>query len=340
MCVIPNSICPHAALRESSTAASEVFKAVIVCSNFIPEVRLQLGWRGVSDCSFSSAAWTMKIAGYAGVFGIRCGSVISQEGLSTGVFPVSYFPDPNEKIVDNFSAQAGMITRRAKYKKSLCKFVQHAAFCDAFTIGSVHVSVRPDGSGLSLGIESASQFVSVAVDGVRDQKESRVSEVVPAGGVDQKLPAWGIAYDFFRVLAASTSYSIQRRPDSILKRTREGRRVYYTAAGSCYAVPDKDGVETQFILHYGELSGDAQAIRRNEGWRMPLEVVWQKKQRIPEELSNERWWQVHPEEQSECFEKTDCKISHKAHLAALAELLRSDKTNFAHKCIECQTICG
>ncbi|MCT4534301.1 hypothetical protein [Halodesulfovibrio sp.] len=340
MCVIPNSICPHAALRESSTAASEVFKAIIVRSNFIPEVRLQLGWRGVSDCSFSSAAWTMKIAGYSGVFGIRCGSVLSQEGLSTGVFPVSYFPDPNEKLVDNFSAQAGMITRREKYKKSLCKFVQHAAFCDAFTIGTIHVSVLPDGSGVSLGIESASQFVSVAVDGVRGKKEHTESEVVPAGGVDQNLPAWGIAYDFFRVLAASTSFCFQRKPDSILKRTREGRKVYYTAAGSCYAVPDKGGVETQFILQYGEVQDSTQAIRRNEGWRMPLEVVWQKKQPIPEKLLNERWWQLSPETQSDHLKKADCKTSCKPRLSALAGLLEAGKVNFVRDCLECQITCS
>jgi G3E family GTPase len=336
MRVIPHSICPQVALQVPDVAASEVLKAIIVRSNFIPGIRFQLGWRGVKDCCFASDAWTMKLAGYSGVFGIRRATVMEQGGVSVGVFPVSYFPQPDEDIVESFSVQAGLITQLNEYKTLLREYVKHEALCDAFTIGAVHVAVLPDGTGFTLGLESSSRLASVAVDGVVAGEGTELAEVIAAGDFDQNIPAWDMAYDFFRVLAASTSYCMQHQPGRMMQRIREGRMVHYTAKGACYAVPDTDELERQLVLEYGTIPNSANVVLYDASWTDSWQNIWCHDEPIPEEYSGEAWWQSLPDSQSKSLDKKVLGIVDKPRLIILTGFLGSGKTSFLREFIEYQ----
>lgn len=335
MRVIPNSICPHAALEESEVAASEVLKAIIVRSNFIPGIRFKLGWRGVKDCCSTSDAWTMKLAGHEGVFGIRRGTVTEQNGVSVGVFPISYFPQPDEELVDSFSVQAALITQLEEYKPLLREFVRHEALCDAFTIGAIHIAVLPDGSGFTLGLESSTRLASVAVDGVVVENNGQQNEIVAAGDFDQNLPAWDIAYDFLRVIAASTSYCMQHRPGGMMLRTREGRIVEYTAKGTCIAVPDTDEHDRQIVLQYGRMPQE-NTVLEDSSWGQPLEYIWQAGEDLPPEYADEGWWHSLPDAETHTLDKHVLGIVEKPRLIVLTGFLGSGKTSFLREFIEYQ----
>jgi len=336
MRVIPNSICPRAVLEEPEVAASEVLKAIIVRSNFIPGIRFKLGWRGVKDCCSALDAWTMKIAGYEGVFGIRRGTVSKQNGISVGVFPISYFPQPDEELVDSFSVQAALITQLDEYMPLLREFVRHEALCDAFTIGAIHVAVLPDGTGFTLGLESSSRLASIAVDGVVVENSGQQNEVVAAGEYDQNLRAWDIAYDFFRVIATSTSYCMQHRPEGMMERTREGRIVQYTAKGTCFAVPDTDEHDRQVVLQYGSVPQDG-AVFEDSSWSVPFGKIWQTGEDFPDEFAAEGWWHLLPDAENHALDKHSLGITDKPRLIVLTGFLGSGKTSFLREFIEYQT---
>lgn len=336
MSVIPDSICPHAVLRSQDVAAAELMKAIIVRSNFIAGTRYQLGWRGIKDCCYSSDAWTMKIAGFSGVFGIRCKQVIMEDNRSIGVFPISYFPHPEEDLVENFSLQAGIVTQLENYYPLLREFVQHKELRDIFTIGSIHLSVTTDGNGCCLGLSSSNRFTSVAIDGVTSTLGAEPVQVVKPGGYDQDIPAWDLAYALFSVIAASTSYCLELTPAKLQQLTRRGHFIHFTEAGTCYSMPTTANEDHCLELTYG--THPVSGLLRSERviWPEHPAITWKFDQKKPAQYENEQWWSCTPETQSAKAGISPQPQANKPRLIVLTGFLGSGKTSFLQEFIEYQ----
>lgn len=336
MSAIPDSICPHAVLHSQDIAAAELMKAIIVRSNFIPGTRYQLGWRGIKDCCYSSDAWTMKIADYSGVFGIRCKKVITEGSRSIGIFPISYFPHPEEDLVEKFSLQAGIVTQLENYYPLLREFVQHNELREIFTIGTIHLSVTTDGNGCCLGLSSSTRLAAVAIDGVTSTLGTEPVQVVKPGGYDQDIPAWNLAYAFFRVLAASTSYCIERPPAALQQFTRRGHFIHFTEAGTFYSMPTAANEDHCLELTYGAHSVSGLLQNERSIWPEYPAIDWKFDQKKPAQYENEQWWSCKPETQSATTGLSTTIVANKPRLIVLTGFLGSGKTSFLREFIEYQ----
>ena len=336
MSAIPDSICPHAVLQSQDVAAAELMKAIIVRSNFIPGTRYNLGWRGIRDCYYSSDAWTMKIADFSGVFGIRCEKVFTEHNRSVGTFPICYFPHPDEDLVEKFSLQAGIITQLENYFPLLREFVQHSELREIFTIGTIHLSVTTDGNGCCLGLSSSTRFAAVAVDGVTSTLEGEPVQVVKPGGYDQDIPAWGLAYAFFRVLAASTSYCLELPPAKLQQFTRRGHFIHFTEAGTCYSMPTVANEDHCLELTYGDHSASGLPQNERAIWPNHPAIDWKFDQKKPVQYENEQWWSYTPDAPSANAESSAARATDKPRLIVLTGFLGSGKTSFLREFIEYQ----
>jgi len=336
MIVIPDFITPHSSLKNEQHAAPELMKAFIVRSNFIPGVRHQLGWRGVKDCFHDVEAWTAKMGSSPGVFGIRCKEITTRNGLHEGLFPISYFPHPDEDIVENFSVQAGIISQRDDYFPLIREYLKHPEMRELFTVGCVRLAVQPDATGLSLSLEAPTRLATVAEDGVTVIHEGQTVQLVKAKDRDQNLHAWDIALEFFRVIAASAAFCIKKTPDSMARYSRNGILISYNSHGTTSIKTDHEHHELCLELGFAIPSMVPNSHDSKRTWLSEPEYRWSEGADIPEKYASEPWWELTPSGGRNSLNKDSLGIAVKPRLIVLSGFLGSGKTSFLKHLIEYQ----
>lgn len=98
-----------------------------------------IGWRGVRPSFARGAAWTLRAAGRAGLFGIEAADEAGGEGLITGRFKLFYFP----------AAALEDEALRAKVRDLSI----HSDALSAFSIGKLELNLSADGTGILLTLE-------------------------------------------------------------------------------------------------------------------------------------------------------------------------------------------
>ena len=93
----------------------ELLGAILVRTQFVPGVRHAIGWRGLKQESAAVEGWTARIRGWAGVFGLHFEGRKETPGWFTGSFGLSYFPDPDEDLVERCALLAAAHCQRPDY---------------------------------------------------------------------------------------------------------------------------------------------------------------------------------------------------------------------------------
>ncbi len=336
MAAIPEHICPPGSLSDARRAAPELMKAFIIRSNFIPGLRHRLGWRGIKDCFHDVEAWTAKIGNLPGVFGIRCEEVVISDGVSGGRFLLSYFPHPEEDLVESFSVQAGIISQEDDYISRVREYLKHEDLRQGFTLGRISLDVASDASGFSLTLQAPTRLITIAEDGLSVVKDGEAVQLVEPGGRDQDLPAWDIAMEFFRVLAASVVFCLRNRPDSMVRYCRDGIVAGYNAKEltSLKAAPELKELCLGLGFERHPQVPDSRAAE--PAWLSEPQHHWEKDGEIPEEYASEPWWDVTPFGECNNIDKEGLGITDKPRLIVLSGFLGSGKTSFLRHFIEHQ----
>lgn len=339
MTVIPEGICPHQFLLDPARGPLELLKAIIVRSNFTPGIRHALGWRGVKACPRDVEAWTMKIAGFAGVFGIRhaCNTDMAAETgamLACGTFPVSYFPAPSEEMVDDLSLQAGAITQRTDYLERVRDYLVHHDLRNGFDVGAVRVTLPDDATGFCLGLESTTRIATVAEDGVCVDFNGAPVQLVAPGGLDQRLAAYPIALALFRVLAASAAFCMERPPEMLTEDHRPARIARYNSAGLVTMYSDADHHDIILQLGFGMAPPQSNAL---PVWQPVLRHDAAATPQPPEPYASEPWWNATPAGPTSHGDSALLGITRKPRLILLTGFLGAGKTSFLQHFIEYQT---
>ncbi|MBG0788934.1 MAG: GTP-binding protein [Desulfovibrionaceae bacterium] len=324
-----NTLLPPALLDDPVQAATELPRALITRANFIPGVRHRLGWRGVRDCAKGQGGLTAKITGRPGVYGLRPLNAVNLDGEGLAAFGITYFPDPDEELVELFSVQAGIIAQAPDYLDRVREFTLHADLCALFTVAVLEARFRPEGPGASLALTGPEHDRVIALDGVVVDTENGPVQAVPAGGADQDLPAFDTALPFFHAMAASASYCIGEGPQSLTRHTRPGMlRVY--------------GGETGLR---SEPSPDIRDIRLALGWGMDVpenpdvperDLCWNAPDPVPEEFADAPWLTADLPGAANSLDKRTMGIEDKPRLILLTGFLGSGKTSFLARFIEDQ----
>ncbi len=273
------------------TALPGILRAMVVRANFVPAVRHHLGWRGVNQCATDTEAWTVKIAGWPGVFAwVWMGAGRSGRQLA-GRFQLNYFPSPDEETVEQFSLPAAAWTQQDQYLSCLRQFSRHADLCSLFYIGDLELTIDLDHGTVALTLLADNWLASRAADGVRVDTPDGPVTLVPPGGWDQHLPAFAIARAIYEVIGASAGFSLELPPSAFTHRQSPGHITRYWSDGKQLQEPDEKTQRHLCRLVFGgEIPNptsspagvnEADAIRWRPG--LPIPDTWEKA----------LWWQSH-----------------------------------------------
>jgi G3E family GTPase len=319
-------------------AIQELLRAFLVRSNFLPGVRHQLGWRGLKQCAATLEGWTAKIRGFSGVFGIYFAGLEETPGWVTGGFPILYFPDPDEPLVEQCSLAAAAWAQQPDYGVRIREFLLHPELCSLFTIGALYLSIDPLQQALVLGLESQSVQRSIAEQGVRLMKDGRPVQVIEPGGLDQNFPAFSTSLAFYEVLAASVTFNLEQPPVYFHTSRFPGIQIAYDHHGMVRTTASEDIWKSVIILGYGEddFEGFSASLFRQNG--IPLQcTTWKAEDPVPPEYQDRLWWKAHQLKSTKAIDKKILGIHERPPLIMVSGFLGAGKTSFLRHFIEYQT---
>ncbi|MGA8179705.1 MAG: GTP-binding protein [Desulfobacterales bacterium] len=312
-------------------------RGILVRTNFVPGVRHVIGWRGLKESFTSVEGWTAKIKSFSGVFGMYYDSIETVDEWMVGRFMLSYFPDPQEDLVENFSLRAGAYTQRADYLSHIRDFLLYPQLCELFNIGIIDLGIENTDHALILGLKSISQQRLIAKDGVILPYEDRMVELIKPGGCDQNFPSYNTASAFYQVLAASFSFNLDEPPAYLRYLRWPGKEIVYDASGRHWEKPSDDSDGESLYLGYGKV--DFKKIidtTINKMVSFKQDIIWEKGRQVIPEYKDALWWKAHQIRDYKTLDKKILGIDDRPQLIVLTGFLGSGKTSFLRHFIEYQ----
>lgn len=324
-----NSILPPAVLADPETAAAKLLSAVLMRVNFIPGVRQRLGWRGVKECPSEGAS--IKIADKDGVYGFSLAGTQKDKKQGVATFDLHYFPTPEEDFLEAFSVAACIAALQPDYLDQVREFTNNTTLKSLFHIAHLKLTFDSKSGAVELSIQAADRLVLISADGVTVTKENRQEQVVAPGEIDQNLAAFCIALAFFRTIAASFSFCLEKHPSHLMRSSREARKYIYYQNNKMEQKPLQGARETNLSLTWGLGSPLAKAL---EGFE--TELLWHIPMPKPLEYENEDWWKDRVPGARFSVDKNTMGITDRPKLIILTGFLGSGKTSFLNHFIEYQ----
>jgi len=304
-------------VSDPQAAMLEFLRNIIIRPNFIPAIRYYLGWRGVKTAVEGPEAWSARIKNRQGVFGIVLQeSRIDANGFVYGIVRLNYFCDPNEDIVEKFSFRAGLAAMQPDYIERVREFSSYADLNELFNIATIELSFSVSQRAYHLRLHALENFRIYSVDGLRIEANGVEQVVVEPGGIDQDLPSWDLAFEFFEVLAASVSFLVRSAPVQVLH-----------------------GVEPGQLLYVHD-NGEVTISSDGKGKKKFIELIWmdQSQEGLGEvrPFPDALWWHSHKAQHTASMDKQTLGIDHRPEFIILSGFLGSGKTSFLQNFIEYQ----
>jgi G3E family GTPase len=319
---------------DPTVGIQELLRAILVRTNFVPVVRHIIGWRGLKQSMAEKEFWSAKIHGFNGVFGLAFDSLEPSSEWIIGHFSLTYFPHPDEDLVERCSLQAVALTQAEDYLQRIRDFSVDPAFADLFKIGSFFLSVDTSGGSFSIAIEALSAMRCVSEAGIHLPRDGQMVELVAPGGYDQNFPSFDVASVFFSVLAASATFNLNQPPVYLGEHRSPGIQTFCTRTGLRLPVDDADVWNHRICLGYGDgpfvdldaARGNAMFIKR-----------WVSGEPLPEAFQRQLWWNANNIQGAATIDKKTLGIDERPPLILLTGFLGSGKTSFLRCFIEYQT---
>lgn len=167
------------------------------------------GWLGLSPVASVSRAFTCRIQARPGIYGVKPRSAVPGNP-GTALFEISYFPAPDDPLIDRFSLPAAIAIEAPDVAHLIRDFPAYPEFSDLFFLAELRLSLTHPRHELALALSAPLDRLITVPRGVKSPDGEWV--VVP-DGLEENLPAFEIAGDLFRVLAAGVAASRGRIPD-------------------------------------------------------------------------------------------------------------------------------
>ena len=317
----------------SEAGIQEIIRYHMVRVNIVPGVRHLIGWRGLQNAAHNSDAWTARIGGYPGVFGLFFDGIDPQEHRMAGRFGLNYFPHPEEERVEALCVQAAMLTQQADYYPRMRDFMSHPAMIELFNIAAVNLSVHAGLGVMRLMLTSITRQRVIATDGIVMTHDGKQIQLVRPGGDDQNFPAFDTALAFFEVLAASMTFNFSQSPTSMNCRHRPGTVKAYSADGQIEWLPDDTIQEKRLILTYG----DPAETDPDPAPETCDCAGWQPESPPDKRFADALWWTAHHLRDCKSMDKSQLGIDERPQLIVVTGFLGAGKTSFLQHFIEYQT---
>lgn len=304
----------------------EFLRTVIIRTNFIPAIRYHLGWRGLKEVVEASPAWTMKINGYRGIFGIMLGETHRKAGIIEGRYRINYFPDPDEELIEKFSVSAGMRAHQENYLEDIRRYTLHDDLMMLFNVGLLMVRIDADGRWASLEAESMTQLRMRNMQGLRLEGEQGEREIVAPGELEQDLPAWEITRALFDTLAGSLSFLLQEEPTRVLLYSHEGMETVLGTDGSVEFADDPENSRQALQITWGTHAPGSGGKGLAASWRGDGEKI------EPEAI----WWRAASLRDGSSLDTQALGVDNRPEFIVLSGFLGAGKTTFLNNFVEYQ----
>jgi G3E family GTPase len=328
---------PNEILSSPELGIQELMRGLLVRTNFVPGVRHVIGWRGLKESFTSVEGWTAKIKSFAGVFGMHFDALDKLGDWWIATFPLLYFPDPQEELVEHSSLRAGAYTQRQDYLSYIRDFLLYPQLCELFKIGVIELGINEAGDALILGLDSISHQRMIAKDGVTLLREGRTVELIKPGDCDQNFPAYNTAIAFYQVLAASFTFNLGKPPAYMRYLRRPGKEIVYEAGGRHWQNPADDIHRESLYLGYGA-AGFKNVIDAvaDETAAASRDIEWEIGKAVMPEFKEALWWNAHQISDYKTLDKKILGVDDRPQLIVLTGFLGSGKTSFLQQFIEYQ----
>ena len=191
---------PDAGHTLSAAALAALPSAWMTAACMRPGFRTASGWLGLGWCSAAPQAWTCRIAARPGIYGLWPAETDVE--TQTARYRLFYFPGDDDPVLDQLGIPAAIAVSAPDAAAAFRDFPSHPGLAAACAVADLDLALtHPDRSlGLALAADVCRRIV--APDGVPD---GNGGWLVPPGADEEALPAFSLARDLFRVLAAGAA---------------------------------------------------------------------------------------------------------------------------------------
>jgi G3E family GTPase len=202
---------PDATSRLSPSALAALPNTCMTAACMRPGFRTATGWLGLAWCGGAPHAWTCRIAERPGIYGLWPASTEADAEPQTARFQVFYFPAADDPVLDQLGIPAAVAVSAPGAAEAFRDFPSHPDLAAACAIAEIELAVTHPGRSFGLALAAPVCRRIVAPEGVAD---GNGGWLVPPGGDEESLPAFSLARDVFRVLAAGAAAALGESPNA------------------------------------------------------------------------------------------------------------------------------
>lgn len=206
------------------------------------------GWMGLAPCAAFARAFTCRIKARPGIFGLmpyaaRVGDIAEAD------FRLFYFPGIDDPMIDRVSLAAAIAAAAPGAAERIRDFPAHPDFAAAFAIAEIHLALAWREGALGLALTAPTRRRIAVADGIAAPDGGWL---VPPGGLEEDLPAFDLARDLFRALAAGAATATGEAPDAPLSADVPAEMWSRRSDGALVAQPAPDATRRTELLTWGD----------------------------------------------------------------------------------------
>ena len=328
---------PGKIIVDSATAMPELLQYFLSRIQFVPNTRFSIGWRGIKPAERFENGWTFKVAGFKGVYGLCYESTSETSDWLSGSFAMSYFPHPDEELIERFSIAAAYQTQQADYFEKIREFMAHPEMRSLFNIGDFTLSINHNETDLMLSLKALSRHKVITTDGIQIPESNESDFLIEPNTVDQNLPSFVIAFALFKVLASTVTFSLQQAPDFLSRTKRRGNHYTYSYNGDTEVIPSRCINDIELNLGYGNADFKKQIkIKSDKPSKIIQSEYWKTGYPHPEFCKKALWWIAHQIDDLRAYDKRLIGIEDRPQLLVISGFLGSGKTSLLQHFLEHQ----
>jgi G3E family GTPase len=170
------------------------------------------GWQGLASTASLPRAFTCRIKSRPGIFGLLPLSARPGD-LSIADFRLFYFPALDDPLIERVSLPAAVAAASPGAIELIRDFPAHPEFAARFAIAEMQLALTHPEHALGLALTAPTRRRITVAAGIAAPEGGWL---VPPGGLEEDLPAFDLARDLFRVLAAGVAATMELVPDAML----------------------------------------------------------------------------------------------------------------------------
>ena len=328
---------PGKIVQDTANAIPELLQYFLSRIQFVPNIRFSIGWRGIKPCERFENGWTFKVAGFKGVYGLCYENASESSDWLSGSFSISYFPHPDDELVERFSIAAAYQTQQSDYFEKIREFMAHPEMRSLFHVGDFTLSINQKETDLMLSLKAPSRHKVITKDGIKLPGSDESTYLIKPGDADQNLPAFVIANGLFKVLASTVTFSLQQSPDFLCREKNRGNHYAYSYNGDFETLPSNSINDIEIYLGYGNADFKQQVSMRSDVNKKKIHSeYWEAGEDHPDFCKSSLWWIAHQIDDLRAYDKRLIGIEDRPQLLVISGFLGSGKTSLLQHFLEHQ----